>query len=209
MRIEDQEFHHWDERVSSIEITHEQVVNPNFVISTVDTLRHEYFISHWLKDKKLVILCGPPGSGKSMTLAAVLRANPQYEMVTLNFSSTADVDLISSCFDQYCKVSRRGNQGYVMAPVMQKKILVIFCDEINLPSPDNYGTMTIITFLRQVQEYGGFWRAEDKVLHHLFFFSDKWNPRSCQTESKLQRCAIFVVELFSKAFIEYFKLTVR
>jgi dynein heavy chain 1 len=40
--------------------------------------------------------------------------------------------------------------------------LVVFCDEINLPEEDSYGTQQVITFMRQLVEQGGFWR-EDNV----------------------------------------------
>ena len=33
------------------------------------------------------------------------------------------------------------------------------CDEINLPANDAYGTQRVISFLRQLTEQGGFWRA--------------------------------------------------
>jgi hypothetical protein len=35
------------------------------------------------------------------------------------------------------------------------------CDEINLPAVDQYQTVAVITFLRQIAEHGGFWRAAD------------------------------------------------
>jgi dynein heavy chain 1 len=45
---------------------------------------------------------------------------------------------------------------------MPNKWLVVFCDEINLPDEDKYGTQAIITFLRQLTEQKGFWRTTDK-----------------------------------------------
>jgi dynein heavy chain 1, cytosolic len=42
----------------------------------------------------------------------------------------------------------------------QGKWLVVFCDEINLPSEDKYGTQRVIAFMRHVVEQGGFWRAK-------------------------------------------------
>ena len=101
-----------------------------------------------------------------MTLSAVLRANPQYEMITLNFSSTAGTELIFKAFEQYCKIERRGGQGYVIRPTFQSKILVIFCDEINLPAEDLYGTQTIITFLRQLICKGGYWHPVYRIVVH-------------------------------------------
>lgn len=40
--------------------------------------------------------------------------------------------------------------------------MVVFCDEINLPDEDKYGTQVVIAFLRQITEHNGFWRASDK-----------------------------------------------
>ncbi len=34
--------------------------------------------------------------------------------------------------------------------------LVVFCDEINLPAPDKYGTQRVVALLRQMVEKGGF-----------------------------------------------------
>ena len=78
------------------------------------------------------------------------------------YFSFIEPDLVHATFDQYCQVERR-SQSYVMKPRLKNKILVIFCDEINLPEEDEYGTATIITFLRQIITRGGFWRTEDKV----------------------------------------------
>ena len=36
--------------------------------------------------------------------------------------------------------------------------LVVFCDEVNLPAEDAYGTMRVVSFMRQLCEHGGFWR---------------------------------------------------
>jgi dynein heavy chain 1 len=39
--------------------------------------------------------------------------------------------------------------------------LVMFCDEINLPDMDAYGTQRVISFLRQMVEHNGFYRSVD------------------------------------------------
>ena len=43
------------------------------------------------------------------------------------------------------------------------KWLVVFCDEINLPDMDQYGTQRVISFLRQMVERGGFYRTSDQT----------------------------------------------
>jgi dynein heavy chain 1 len=43
------------------------------------------------------------------------------------------------------------------------KWLILFCDEINLPDMDQYGTQRVISFLRQLVEHRGFYRASDQA----------------------------------------------
>ncbi len=59
-----------------------------------------------------------------MTLTAVLRSLPEFELVTLNFSSTTTPKLLLDTLSHYCKVEKTPN-GLVMHPVLQGKWLVI------------------------------------------------------------------------------------
>ena len=70
-------------------------------------------------------------------------------MVGLNFSSATTPELLLKTFDHYCEYRRTPN-GVVLAPVQLGKWLVLFCDEINLPDMDKYGTQRVISFIRQV-----------------------------------------------------------
>ena len=64
----------------------------------------------------VAVLCGPPGSGKTMTLFSALRALPDMEVVGLNFSSATTPDLLLKTFDHYCEYRKTPN-GVVLAPV--------------------------------------------------------------------------------------------
>lgn len=48
------------------------------------------------------------------------------------------------------------------------KWLVLFCDEINLPDMDQYGTQRVISFLRQLLEHKGFFRASGEFFLYVF-----------------------------------------
>ena len=54
--------------------------SPDIVVPTLDTVRHESLLYTWLAEHKPLVLCGPPGSGKTMTLFSALRALPDYEV---------------------------------------------------------------------------------------------------------------------------------
>ena len=152
----------WQSQVPSIEINTHSVTQTDVVIPTLDTVRHEDVLYSWLAEHKPLILCGPPGSGKTMTLFSALRKLPYMEVVGLNFSSATTPDLLIKTFDQYCEYRKTLN-GVVMSPTQIGKWIVFFCDEINLPAPDKYGTQRAISFLRQLVEQNGFWRTSDKT----------------------------------------------
>jgi dynein heavy chain 1 len=88
-----------------------------------------------------------------MTLFAALRKLPDMTVVDLNFSSATTPELVMRTLEQYCEYRKTPN-GVTLAPTEMGRWLVLFCDEINLPAIDNYGTQRIISFLRQLVEQG-------------------------------------------------------
>ncbi|XP_063237430.1 dynein heavy chain, cytoplasmic isoform X2 [Bacillus rossius redtenbacheri] len=152
----------WSNKVPQIEVETHKVAAPDIVVPTLDTVRHESLLYTWLAEHKPLVLCGPPGSGKTMTLFSALRALPDMEVVGLNFSSATTPELLLKTFDHYCEYRKTPN-GVVLSPVQLGKWLILFCDEINLPDMDQYGTQRVISFLRQLVENRGFYRASDQA----------------------------------------------
>ncbi|KAJ2625382.1 dynein heavy chain, partial [Coemansia sp. RSA 1290] len=97
-----------------------------------------------------------------MTLLAALRQQSDVDVAALNFSSATTPELVLRTVEQYCEY-RRTPSGTVLAPAAIGRWLVLFCDEINLPAADRYGTQRVIAFLRGLVERGGFWRGQQWV----------------------------------------------
>ena len=70
----------WTSKVPVVEVETHKVASPDVVIPTIDTVRHEALLYTWLAEHKPLVLCGPPGSGKTMTLFSALRALPDLEV---------------------------------------------------------------------------------------------------------------------------------
>ncbi|KMU87922.1 dynein heavy chain [Coccidioides immitis H538.4] len=142
----------WQSQVPSVEINTHSVTQTDVIIPTLDTVRHEDVLYSWLAEHKPLLLCGPPGSGKTMTLFSALRKLPNMEVVGLNFSSATTPDLLIKTCEQYCEYKKTVN-GVIMSPSQIGRWL----------PPDQYGTQRAISFLRQLVEQNGFWRTSDKT----------------------------------------------
>jgi dynein heavy chain 1 len=57
----------WKSKLPNIEIDANMLRHCDIVIPTVDTLRNEKLVYSWLSEKRSILLCGPPGSGKVLS----------------------------------------------------------------------------------------------------------------------------------------------
>ena len=78
---------------------------------------------------------------------STLKSLSNCEMIFINFSSTTLPKMLMKQFDHYCEYVK-SPKGLFLRPKNPNKWLIIFCDEINLPETDKYGTIPVITFLR-------------------------------------------------------------
>jgi dynein heavy chain 1 len=170
---------HWSSRVPFTEIEASKITKDNSLIPTIDTLRHEHLIRSMILSSRSILLCGPPGSGKSMSVSSALSTFPDVIFVHLSFSSSTQPSLIMKTLQHNCVITRTP-YGLVMRPHNPANRLVLFCDEVNLPAADAYGTQTAITLLRQILQFGGFWRPHDAAwirLEHVHIIA-ACNPAS-------------------------------
>jgi len=104
----------WRGKAPTIEIDSHAVAQSDVVVPTMDTVRHEEVLYSWLSEHKPLMLCGPPGSGKTMTLFSALCKLPDMEVVGLNFSSAPTPELILKTFEQHCEYPRTRTAWFLL-----------------------------------------------------------------------------------------------
>nr|KAJ3421295.1 hypothetical protein HK105_003977 [Polyrhizophydium stewartii] len=122
----------WSLSVPIIEIDPQTLSRADVVVPTVDT---------------------------TMTLLFALRKMGEIDVVPLNFSSETSPEMVLRVLELNCEY-RKTSSSMILSPKDPDRWLVLFCDEINLPRQDKYGTQRVISFMRQIIEHGGFWRSD-------------------------------------------------
>ena len=146
--------------IPSVSLEAHDVMRPDIVIPTIDTIKHEKVFYDLLNSERAIILCGPPGSGKTMIMNNALRNSSLYDVVGINFSKDTTTEHILSALHRHTNYVTT-SKGLTLLPKSDIKKLVLFCDEINLPKLDKYGSQNVVLFLRQLMEKQGFWKTPE------------------------------------------------
>lgn len=149
---------------NTTEVSQRDIASPDIVIPTPTTVRLEHLLRDALNLNSNVVdpscplvLCGPPGCGKSMILMSALREIPNISLAILSFSSETSPENLLTSLKGHASITKRSNGTFVMQPKSAGYRVILFCDEVNLQKPDCYETQTSIAFLRSMTERGGFW----------------------------------------------------
>ena len=144
----------------------QDIGSPDVVVPTPTTVQLESLIQEslnlrnedWVRPSP-IILCGPPGCGKSMLLSASLREAPNVSLATLSFSAETSPAHILAALRSHTSITKRPNGSLVLHPKSTGSRVVLFCDEVNLAKPDCYETQAAICLLRSLSEHMGFWQG--------------------------------------------------
>lgn len=136
-----------------------RVGDPDVVVPTATTVRNSMTLASLISAGcgSMVMLVGPPGCGKSMVIADALSSMANVDLASMSFSSTTSPADILATLRAHATVQKLPSGNLCLRPKTPGSKIVLFCDEVNLGSPDVYGTQTAACFLRQLLGQGGFW----------------------------------------------------
>lgn len=130
------------------------------IIPTVDTVRYTYLLDQLVRNDKQVLFVGPTGTGKSVYIKGYMLndADKKFRPGFVNYSATTSAndsqDIIES------KLTKR-KKGTIGAPVGKK--IIMFVDDLNLPTLEQYGAQPPIELLRQYLDHGGWYDRNSKT----------------------------------------------
>jgi len=118
----------------------------NMIVSTPETIRLNYIVSHLCKIGRSTLVIGPSGTGKSAVLRNMLSSNSEnflskYILLSHSTSSRSLEDRVFSDLEKRSKD--------VWGPALSKK-MVVFVDDVNLPAADAHGTQPALEAFRQL-----------------------------------------------------------
>ncbi|KAI8916282.1 dynein heavy chain and region D6 of dynein motor-domain-containing protein [Gorgonomyces haynaldii] len=122
------------------------------LVPTLDTVRHTWLLDKLVSNRKPVLFVGEVGTSKTVTVDNYLRslAADRNILLKVNFSSrTTSLDVQKNV---EANIEKRTKDTY--GPPGGKR-LIVFVDDLNMPSKDTYGTQQPIALLKLLIERGG------------------------------------------------------
>jgi dynein heavy chain 2 len=116
------------------------------MIPTIETASATELIMPCLRSGEPMILVGPEGCGKSMLLRALFASLKSTAVATLHCSSQTTATHVIQKLNQACSI-QSSTSGRVYRPKDTER-LILHLKDVNLPKPDKYETMQLISFLQ-------------------------------------------------------------
>ncbi|KAK3283536.1 hypothetical protein CYMTET_8768 [Cymbomonas tetramitiformis] len=113
-------------------------------------------IQPWLEHSEPFIMVGPEGCGKAVTLMHAFAEQKSTSVAVINCSAQTNASHAMQKLTQVCGQPVSTNEGRVLRPRDADKLILYFKD-VNLPKPDKYDTIQLISFLQQLITFHGYY----------------------------------------------------
>ena len=145
---------YWLDTVPPFKIEEGTAFN-DIIVPTLDTVRYSWLLETLITHQQHVLFTGETGTGKSITINRKIVNELDksiYIPLQMAFSARTSANQTQDIIDG--KLERR-RQG-VLGPPLYKKCIV-FVDDLNMPSKEEYGAQPPIELLRQFMDYSGWY----------------------------------------------------
>ena len=176
------------------------------IVPTIDSIRTNSVLNQLLLCKKHTLLCGPTGTGKSISVQSQLDKsfqNEDWTYLSLAFSAQTSANQTQNIIDGNMDRRRKG----VWGPKLGKNA-IIFVDDLNMPKKEKYGAQPPIELLRQWMDYEGWYELigdkEFRKLVGVTFCAAMQPPGSQKTITNryIRHYNVIYVEPYSDASLQ-------
>eukprot|EP01028_Stygiella_incarcerata_P003072 TRINITY_DN1583_c0_g3_i1.p1 TRINITY_DN1583_c0_g3~~TRINITY_DN1583_c0_g3_i1.p1 ORF type:complete len:4602 (-),score=1271.77 TRINITY_DN1583_c0_g3_i1:125-13930(-) len=136
----------------------------SILVPTVDTVRTTWLLENIVRAGKPLMFIGDSGTAKTVTTHTYLHKldREANQVLNVNFSSrTTGADVQATIEDH---IEKRTKDTY--GPPVGKRLLV-FVDDLNMPTVDKYGTQQPIALLKLLIGNGGMYDRKDLMFKHV------------------------------------------
>ncbi|KAJ3097104.1 Dynein heavy chain 10, axonemal [Phlyctochytrium planicorne] len=164
------------------------------LVPTMDTVKHTWLLERLVGIKKPVLFVGEVGTSKTVTVQNFLRQLPADKNLLLNINFSSRTTSLDVQRNLEVNVEKRTKDTY--GPAAGKRLLV-FVDDLNMPSKDTYGTQQPIALLKLLLERGGLYdRGKElswKFLKDVQFVGSMGTPGGGRNEIDPRFASLFNV----------------
>ncbi|XP_037911922.1 dynein beta chain, ciliary-like [Hermetia illucens] len=119
------------------------------LVHTSETTRLLYFADILTENNHPVMFIGPPGSGKTVVMAAKLNSlSDKWAVTNVPFNFYTNSDMLQKILEKPLEKKAGRNYG-----PPGNKTMIYFIDDMNMPEVDTYGTVQPHTLIRQFMDY--------------------------------------------------------
>lgn len=105
-----------------------------------------------------MMLVGPRGSGKTALLSHLFELLPSTTLIVINCSAQTNAQSLMTKLMQQCQICSTAS-GQVLRPRNTEKALLFF-KNFDLPRPDKWGTVQLVSLMQQILTHGYFYNEE-------------------------------------------------
>lgn len=148
----------WTDTIGFSQIPKDADYN-DILVSTKDTTRYTYILDLMIRNNVPLLLVGPTGTGKSKYISTKLLSGlgtDFYIPMFINFSAQTSSNQIQDLIMGKLDKRRKGVFG---APLGKRFIL--FIDDLNMPTKEQYGAQPPIELFRQFSDHGNWYDRKD------------------------------------------------